>query len=130
MKERKQFSTGARWEPVVGYSRAIRVGDIIEVSGTCAVDENGGPYAIGDAYRQTKKIIEIISKSIESLGGSIEDVVRTRMFVTDIGNWEMVGKAHGETFHAIRPVTTMIEVSKLISPEYLVEIEATAIVKE
>lgn len=130
MKERKQYSTGAKWEPVVGYSRAIRVGETIEVAGTCAVDENGEPYAIGDAYRQTKKIIEIISKAIERLGGSIDDVVRTRMFVTDISNWEMVGRAHGETFHAIRPVTTMIEVSKLISPEYLVEIEATAIVKE
>lgn len=129
MKDRKLYSSGAKWEPVVGYSRAIRVGDIIEVSGTCAVDENGGPYATGDAYRQTKRIIDIISKAIESLGGRIDDVVRTRIYVTDISNWEMVGKAHGETFHDIRPVTTMIEVSKLISPEYLVEIEATAIIK-
>ena len=130
MEERKHYSSGAKWEPVVGYSRAIRTGDVIEVSGTCAVDDNGDPYAIGDAYRQTQRIMLIISKALEALGGKMDDVIRTRMYVTDIRHWEMVGKAHGETFHAIRPVTTMIEVSRLISPEYLVEIEATAIVKE
>lgn len=129
MKNRLKYSTGAKWESIVGYSRAIRVGDVIEISGTCAVDENGNPTG-GDAYQQTKKVIEIIEKAIENLGGKIEDVIRTRIYVTDISQWEKIGLAHGETFHTIRPVTTMIEVSKLISPEYLVEIEATAIVKD
>ena len=127
--DRQKFSSGAKWEPIVGYSRAIRIGNVIEVSGTCAVDEQGNPSG-GDGYHQTKRIMEIISQSLENLGGTIEDVVRTRMFVTDITQWENIGKAHGETFHTIRPVTTMVEVSALISPEYLVEIEATAIVKE
>jgi enamine deaminase RidA (YjgF/YER057c/UK114 family) len=127
---RKNYSTGAKWESVVGYSRAVRIGNVIEVSGTCAVDTEGNPFAPGDAYRQTQKILEILSGAIVHLGGRIEDVVRTRIFVTDIRDWEKIGKAHGETFHTIRPVTTMVEVPKLISPEYLVEIEATAIVSE
>src|SRR5687767_872150 len=125
---RNNYNTGSKGEPIVGYSRAVRIGNVIEVSGTCAVDEHGNAFAAGDAYGQSKKIFEIISKAIEALGGNIEDVVRTRMFVTDITQWEEIGKAHGETFRDVRPVTTMVEVSKLISPEYLVEIEATAII--
>jgi len=130
MSGRKNYSTGAKWEPIVGYSRAVRIGNVIEVSGTCAVDENGNPFAPGDAYRQTVKALEIISNAITSLGGRMEDVVRTRMFVTNINDWKEIGKAHGEIFHTIRPVTTMLEISKLISPEYVVEIEATAILTE
>jgi len=127
MTARRNFSSGATWEPIVGYSRAVRIGNTIEVSGTCAVDKDGHPFAIGDAYQQTKRILEIIKNGVEQLGGRMEDVIRTRMFVTDISQWEAIGKAHGEVFGSIRPATTMVEVSKLISPEYLVEIEATAL---
>jgi enamine deaminase RidA (YjgF/YER057c/UK114 family) len=127
MAARKIYSTGARWEPMVGYSRAVRVGNTIEVSGTCSVDEDGNPYAVGEMYEQTKRILEIIAQAIHHLGGTIEDVVRTRMYVTDIARWEEAGKAHGEVFGSIRPATSMIEVSKLIGPEYLIEIEATVI---
>jgi enamine deaminase RidA (YjgF/YER057c/UK114 family) len=130
MNSRRNFSTGAKWEPIVGYSRAVRIGNIIEVSGTCAVDENGNAVAPGDAYAQTMKSLEIIENAITLLGGSMEDVVRTRIFVTNINDWEKIGKAHGEIFHTIRPATTMLEISKLISPEYVVEIEATAILKD
>ncbi len=125
-KHRQQIASGAKWESIVGYSRAVRVGDTIEVSGTCAVDPQGNPFAPGDAYAQTKRILTIIQEAIEALDGRMEDVVRTRMFVTDISQWELIGKAHGEFFQDIRPVTTMVEVAQLISPEYLVEIEATA----
>jgi len=124
-----KYTTGARWEPIVGYSRAIRAGDVIEVSGTCAVDESGQPFATGDAYHQTKKILEIIINAIQKLGGEKEDIIRTRIFVTNNDDWESIGKAHGEIFHQIRPVTTMVEVSRLISPDYLVEIEASAVVR-
>ena len=127
MSERLNYSSGAKWEPIVGYSRAVRIGDVIEVSGTCAVDDEGNPFAKGDPYMQTKRALEIILKAIESLGGKAEDVIRTRMFVTNIDHWMEVGKAHGEIFKKIRPVTTMVEVSGLISPDYVVEIEATAI---
>ena len=127
MTARRNFSSGATWEPIVGYSRAVRIGNTIEVSGTCAVDTDGHPYATGDAYQQTRRILEIIKNGVEQLGGRLEDVIRTRMYVTDISQWEAIGKAHGEVFGSIRPATTMIEVSKLISPEYLVEIEATAL---
>lgn len=130
MSEKMKYSTGAKWEPIVGYSRAIRSGNIIEVSGTCAVGDDGKAVCTGDPYGQTKRILEILKTAIEYLGGSLEDVIRTRIYVTDINHWEEVGKAHGEIFHAIRPVTTMVEVSKLISPEYEVEIEATAIVPD
>ena len=126
---RKNYSTGATWEPIVGYSRAVRTGNIIEVSGTVAVDENGNAVE-PDAYKQTARILNIIRNAIEQLGGSIHDVVRTRMYVTDISQWEAIGRAHGEVFRDIRPATAMVEVSKLISPDYLVEIEATAIVEE
>jgi enamine deaminase RidA (YjgF/YER057c/UK114 family) len=128
MSTRKIYSTGAPWEPIVGYSRAVRAGNTIEVSGTCAVDGDGNPYAVGDMYGQTKRILEIIAQAVHHLGGTMEDVVRTRMFVTDITRWEEAGKAHGEVFGKIRPATSMIEVSKLIGPEFLIEIEATVII--
>jgi enamine deaminase RidA (YjgF/YER057c/UK114 family) len=128
MTDRKNYSSGASWEPIVGYSRAVRIGNTIEVSGTCAVDKAGQPYAIGDAYLQTRRSLEIIKEAIEQLSGRLQDVVRTRIYVTDISQWETIGRAHGELFGNIRPATTMVEVSKLISPEFLVEIEATAII--
>lgn len=127
MTSRQNLSSGATWEPIVGYSRAVRIGKIIEVSGTCAVDNDGHPFGLGDPYLQTKRSLEIIMNAIEKLGGSLQDIIRTRIYVTDISQWAEIGKAHGEVFGEIRPVTTMIEVSNLISQEYLVEIEATAI---
>lgn len=130
MSQRKNYSTGARWEPIVGYSRGVRVGKIIEISGTCAVNDDGSPLNTRDAYEQTKRALAIIIHSIEQLGGKAEDVLRTRMYVTKIDDWEAIGRAHGEVFKNIRPVTTMVEVSKLISDDYVVEIEATAIVSE
>ncbi len=125
---RQKVSSGAKWESIVGYSRAVRISQTIEVSGTCAVDEYGQPFAPGDAYLQTKRILQIIQQAIESLGGQMQDVIRTRMFVTDIQQWEKIGKAHGEFFKEICPATTMVQVTALISPEYLVEIEATAMI--
>ncbi len=128
MSERRTYKTGAKWESIVGYSRGVRIGNVIEISGTCAVDASGAPYAPGNPYQQTQRALEIIINAVKELGGTAEDVVRTRMYVTNIKDWEQVGKAHGEIFHSIGPVTTMVEVSKLIGPEYVVEIEATAIV--
>jgi enamine deaminase RidA (YjgF/YER057c/UK114 family) len=128
MTSRDNFSSGAPWEPIVGYSRAVRIGNIIEVSGTCAVDADGNPFGAGDPYLQTKRSLEIIANAIHQLGGSLHDVIRTRIYVTDISSWADIGKAHGEVFGDIRPATTMVEVSSLISLEYLVEIEATAII--
>ena len=125
--KRELLSSGAPWEEIVGYSRAVRVGNTIEVSGTTAV-ENGSVMHIGDPAAQARAVLEKIKSAIEKLGGTLEDVVRTRMFVTDISRWEEIGKVHGEFFSAIKPATTMVEVSKLIDPEILVEIEATAIV--
>lgn len=125
---RRHYHSGAKWESIVGYSRAIRINQTIEVSGTCAVTKEGLVVGVGQPYQQTKRILEIIREAIEALGGSMEDVVRTRIYVTDIADWQEIGKAHGEVFNTIHPVTTMVEVSKLIAPEYLVEIEATAIV--
>ena len=125
---RKNISSGAKWESVVGYSRAVRIGNTIEVAGTCAVDIDGMPFSPGDPYQQTLRILEIIRGAIEQLGGSLQDVIRTRIYVTHIEHWAEIGEAHGEVFGDIRPVTTMVEVSSLISGEYLVEIEATAIV--
>jgi enamine deaminase RidA (YjgF/YER057c/UK114 family) len=124
---RTNYSSGAKWEDIVGYSRAVRIGNVIEVTGTVAVDENSLLVAKVDAYGQTKFIIEKIEKVLEQAGASLKDVVRTRMFVTDISRWEEYGKAHGEFFSTIKPCTSMIEVKGLIAPEYLVEIEATAI---
>lgn len=125
--ERMNIATGAPWEEKVGYSRAVRIGNIVEVSGTVAL-KDGQLVGKGDAYAQTKRILEIIEEVLGEAGAKMEDVVRTRMFVTDISQWEAIGKAHGEVFHDIRPATSMIEVSQLIDPDYLLEIEASAVV--
>ncbi|MBL7844511.1 MAG: RidA family protein [Cyclobacteriaceae bacterium] len=124
---RKNFSTGAKWEDIVGYSRAVLVGNQLEVTGTVAVNENGLLVGKDDMYGQTRFIIQKMEKVIKEAGFTLDNVVRTRIFVTDISRWEEVGKAHSEFFRAIKPATTMVEVSALISPEYLVEIEATAV---
>ena len=126
--ERTNYSSGAKWEDIVGYSRAVKVGNIIEVTGTVSVDENSRIVGENDAYAQTKFIIKKIETVLNKAGASLNDVVRTRMFVTDISQWEEYGRAHGEFFKEIRPCTTMVEVSALIAPEYLIEIEATAII--
>ncbi len=125
--KRTNYSSGAKWESIVGYSRAVRVGNTVEVTGTVAVDENNNLVGGNDAYEQTKFVLQKIEAVLQRAGASLKDVVRTRIFVTDISRWEEYGRAHGEFFKDIRPCTTMVEVSKLISPEYLVEIEATAI---
>jgi enamine deaminase RidA (YjgF/YER057c/UK114 family) len=126
---RTNYSSGAKWEDIVGYSRAVKIGNTIEVTGTVAVDDNSNLVGGNDAYEQTRFIIQKIELVLQKAGASLKDVVRTRMFVTDISRWEEYGKAHGEFFKNIKPCTTMVEVSKLISPEYLIEIEATAIVE-
>lgn len=126
---RINYSSGAKWESIVGYSRAVKMGNVIEVTGTVAVDENNQAVGVNDAYAQTCFIIQKIERVLQQAGASLKDVIRTRMFVTDISRWEEYGKAHGEFFKDIRPCTTMVEVSKLIAPEYLIEIEATAIVQ-
>jgi enamine deaminase RidA (YjgF/YER057c/UK114 family) len=128
--ERTNFSSGAKWEEIVGYSRAVRVGNVVEVTGTVAVDNNGEAVGKDDAYAQTKFALEKIEIVLKQAGASLKDVVRTRMFVTDISRWEEYGKAHGEFFSIIRPCTSMVEVKGLIAPEYLIEIEATAIISE
>ncbi len=125
--ERIKYSSGAKWEDIVGYSRAVKVGNIIEVTGTVAVDDNSNLVGGNNAYEQTKFIIKKIEAVLLRAGASLKDVVRTRMFVTDISRWEEYGKAHGEFFATIKPCTSMIEVKGLIAPEYLIEIEATAI---
>ena len=129
MSTRINYSSGALWEDIVGYSRAVKIGNIIEVTGTVSVDENDNIVGEGDAYHQTKFIIQKIEKVLQQAGASLKDVVRTRMFVTDISRWQQYGKAHGEFFANIKPCTTMVEISKLIAPEYLIEIEATAVVE-
>ncbi|UEG50154.1 RidA family protein [Ferruginibacter lapsinanis] len=127
MTERVKIASGSAWENIVGYSRAVRVGNIIEVAGTTAVD---GDQLIGegDVYVQTRFIFSKIEKALHEAGSSLNDVVRTRMYVTDISKWELIAKAHGEVFGQIKPVTTMVEVAKLIDEKLLIEIEMTAII--
>ena len=126
--KRKKISSASKWEDVVGYSRAVRVGNIVEVAGTTAVDDKGNIVGIGDFYAQTVFILTKISQYLELAGATMEDVVRTRMFVTDISHWEDVGKAHGEFFKDIKPVASMLEIKQLIDAELLVEIEVTALI--
>jgi enamine deaminase RidA (YjgF/YER057c/UK114 family) len=126
--ERVNYSSGSKWEEIVGYSRAVKAGSIIEVAGTTAVDDEGNIVGAGNPYAQTRFVLEKIEKTLKNAGSGLQDVVRTRMYVTDIEAWEQIGKAHGEFFGQIKPAATMVEVSKLISPDLLVEIEVTAIV--
>ncbi len=123
---RQLISSGGPWEAAVGYSRAVRVGNVVEVAGTTAQD--GDAMTGTDAYTQTKRVLEKIGEALAAAGASFEDVVRTRMFVTDIRQWEAIGRAHGEVFGHIRPTTSMVQVAALIDPRMLVEIEATAII--
>ena len=128
--KRTNYSSGAKWEDIVGYSRAVKIGNTIEVTGTVAVDENNNLVGGNNAYDQTKFILQKIEKVLQRAGASLKDVVRTRMFVTDISRWEEYGRAHGEFFKDIKPCTSMIEIKGLIAPEYLIEIEATAVTSE
>ena len=126
MTPRERISSGAKWESIVGYSRAVKVGNRIYVTGTTAIDKNGEIVGAGDAYQQTQQCIRNIESALQRLGAGLEHVVRTRMYVADISRWEEYGRAHGESFRDIMPATAMVEVSALIDPKMLVEIEADA----
>jgi len=128
MTERTNISSGAKWEDIVGYSRAVKVGNLVEVAGTTAVNEAGEVVGKGDVYAQTKFIFEKIEQALITAGATMENVVRTRLFVTDISQWEAVGKAHGEFFKTIKPASTMLEISGLVDSDMLIEIEVTAVI--
>lgn len=126
--ERTLYSSGSKWEDIVGYSRAVKVGNWVEVTGTVASDENGRVVGPGDPYLQTRYIYQKLEKVLAEAGAAMKDVIRVRMFVTDISRWQEYGRAHSEFFQTIKPCNTMVEVSALIEPEYLVEIEMTAVI--
>lgn len=128
MGERLNIASGAQWEEIVGYSRAVRIGNVVEVAGTTAVDEQGQVVGPNDPGAQTRFILQKIERALQQAGASLKDVIRTRIFVTDISRWEEIGRVHGDFFRTIKPVATMVEVKALISPELLVEIEVTAMI--
>lgn len=130
MSQRVNISSGAQWEEIVGYSRAVRIGHVVEVAGTTAVDEQGAVVGINDPGAQTRFILQKIEKALIQAGATLQDVIRTRIFVTDISRWEEIGRAHGDFFRTIKPVATMVEVKALISPELLVEIEVSAVLDQ
>ena len=127
---RQNISSGSSWEPKLGYSRAVRVGPHVSVNATAATDDQGGNVGVGDVEAQTRRILEIIGRALEDAGASLSDVVRTRVMLVNMDDWEAVGRIHGEVFGAIRPASLMVQVSRFIDPEWLVEIEADAIVDQ